>query len=578
MDRPFAASGWVPTKPLETWEQHYTEEFLTELLLKLGTNTKHIRCRPYDATTWMARAQTLSLLRYPELAVGDAHKAGLLCKALLSVLEGNTRPNYRLGANAGFWMRHEDPEEEYYEEPPVPVQDLDLDLDEEHDSQAVKFDTLLFQADKIVSDNLEYYPSAEMGRYSPQAYPWVQKRHTWRTPEVLDQINQEFSSTAESAACIAKRNAFDGATDGMNILGVFATRDIAKGETVLVDRSKIFGCAGPKQADLIVTHLDDGETVQRAVGGAANLHGGQGCSDVLHPNDEDDDVEHDLRWIRDQAGAEAPHIIMTARLFLICVQDGVDHPLDHKYIARLTPHYRNGVMKSFYLENDFNVMTQALQRFGIDIFANENFDTWVIFTVEARGSNNAWSNSIASCLNPLFSLINHSCEPNLTWKTHSDHRSLHVMALRDIKQGEQLFVEYDGYQHDVSYKERRESLSRWLDGDCKCTRCVREEQFEKELEAIARRRSDVTKNVTGSDSVYHDEAADAVPDLNIRTSAWDDSEPAELPEDGVEEGKWETVRKRATKAMAEKATAKKKKSSGNGRKHGKATRKDSFMS
>lgn len=77
----------------------------------------------------------------------------------------------------------------------------------------------------------------------------------------------------------------------------------------------------------------------------------------------------------------------------------------HHHSARLTPSYRTTAYKSFCLEKDITILMEVLQNFGIDIFANHNFDTWVLFEIHARVINNSWSDPLATCVSPLFSLI-----------------------------------------------------------------------------------------------------------------------------------------------------------------------------
>ncbi len=79
-----------------------------------------------------------------------------------------------------------------------------------------------------------------------------------------------------------------------------------------------------------------------------------------------------------------------------------------------------------------------------------------------------------------LSLFNHSCEPNVDWATQKDHRTVVMRVSRDVVAGEQLFVEYDGFEHDKPVHERRQRLTRWIDGLCMCTRCVREEQAQRD--------------------------------------------------------------------------------------------------
>ncbi|PPJ55423.1 hypothetical protein CBER1_02729 [Cercospora berteroae] len=536
MDVPFDPSKWQPTRSYETWEKQYSEAEILQLGQILASNTKEILSHPYDARTWIKRSYTLKLLRYPELAAGDGFKAAKLCRNIVEVLEGNTKPNFRLGLNMGFWMRHEDDDDEdgsggggggfmdgadddvdaYLASP------RDLDLDEEHDLQAVKFATLLSEAQKMILDNLDYAPNREEGLYSPRAYPWMKEEHWGRTDKTLGEIEKAFQEahkercgTRESVPCFSKRYAFGfgvGPNDGKDVIGVFANRELAENEFVLVDKSRLWGCAGPGTAESSLVNR----------GRSSNLYGGTGCLDELHPNDENDAVEHDLRWLRDRLGAEAPHTILMARCLLACVQDNISNPFDHTLIARLTPHYDPNLRKIFCLDKDISILNDALTRFGIDIFANHNFDTWVLFTLEARVANNAWSDPQAACLSPLFALINHSCDPNLSWRSLADHRTLILETKRSVKEGEQLFIEYDAFQHHKPVKERRAKLRLWLSEDCVCTRCVEEVKAEEEKAATATE----AKGVEESGEVEV-------------TPGWMDEMPAELPEDKVKEGKWE---------------------------------------
>ena len=125
-------------------------------------------------------------------------------------------------------------------------------------------------------------------------------------------------------------------------------------------------------------------------GDHSNLHGGIGCLDPIHPNLPTENTYQDLRWIRDRAGSHAAEIIVRCRFLLCCIEDNIEHPLDHHLLARLTPTYRRKKACFFILEHDIAILNDVLQQFGIDIFANLNFDTWVLFTLRARVDNNCW--------------------------------------------------------------------------------------------------------------------------------------------------------------------------------------------
>ena len=154
------------------------------------------------------------------------------------------------------------------------------------------------------------------------------------------------------------------------------------------------------------------------------------------------------------------------------------HPLGLSAIARSTPTYHCQEARRYSVPQNIAVPNEALQQFGVDIYADERFDTWILFTVAARLDNNCWSNPTCRVLSPLFSLFNHSCEPNVGWASSTDHCGIKVTTKRDIKAGEQLYLEYDSFVRDKPVQQRRERLSRWIEGPCMCTRCVREEKAE----------------------------------------------------------------------------------------------------
>ena len=106
----------------------------------------------------------------------------------------------------------------------------------------------------------------------------------------------------------------------------------------------------------------------------------------------------------------------------------------------------------------------------------------------------------------------HASEDEMEDGASEDHSTVIVRTLRDIRQGEQLFVEYDAFAHEKHYTERRKVLKRWLVTDCLCKRCVREESEELEKGGVGGR-------LDGEDEQSADESR-----------AWDVGERVELPE------------------------------------------------
>ncbi|KZW03365.1 SET domain-containing protein [Exidia glandulosa HHB12029] len=77
----------------------------------------------------------------------------------------------------------------------------------------------------------------------------------------------------------------------------------------------------------------------------------------------------------------------------------------------------------------------------------------------------------------LHSHLNHSCVPSVAAR-HIDHRTalarLSVVALKDLKEGEELTITY--IDPKLSLEDRRRELRAWGIRECRCERCVEEEK------------------------------------------------------------------------------------------------------
>lgn len=79
----------------------------------------------------------------------------------------------------------------------------------------------------------------------------------------------------------------------------------------------------------------------------------------------------------------------------------------------------------------------------------------------------------AALFSPHLACINHSCSPNVRFVFCPDSRDIKLIALRDIKKDEQLFLDYLGGASEISgWSERRELLYRIYGFHCRCSRCI----------------------------------------------------------------------------------------------------------
>ncbi|KAI7483254.1 hypothetical protein KC357_g3448 [Hortaea werneckii] len=512
MDRAFPAYDWQPTKPPEPGEEDISPR-LPSLISLLNRQTRCIYHHPYQPRLWYDRANTLTALRYPELAVGDAQKALMLCRSALDRLSENGN-RWRLGHAAGFWMRSggsDDDDDDDDDENVVATRDEQLQQ---------RLTDLQSDAFELQIRNLYYFPNYLEGRVRSRPYPWMRGEHRGRSDELIRQVNREFAWSSQGRDeeikacngvspdegvpfCVLQRHAFGKRTrdgqDGSDVLGVFAAKDIPKGTPILVDPSETWGCIGPGSK----RHSTD------------NPRDGRGCTDPIHPNLPSEDTSQDLRWIRERTGSAAADVLLRCRFLIRSIRDQTPHPLSHPLIARLTPTYRQDKTGLFSLNHDIVVPNECLQQFGIDIFADPAYDTWVLFTLAARIENNSWSDPVHKCVSPLFSLFNHSCAPNVEWTIGRDHTTLWVRSSREMGRGEQLFVMYDNFLLGQPLSERRKRLRRWLDADCQCSLCVQEEQEEQRL------RGERNKCDCGCGGC----------DKGNQTSLWDVEQKPVFPED-----------------------------------------------
>ncbi|KAF2421503.1 hypothetical protein EJ08DRAFT_515432 [Tothia fuscella] len=149
------------------------------------------------------------------------------------------------------------------------------------------------------------------------------------------------------------------------------------------------------------------------------------------------------------------------------------HPLFHPAINSLKPNYVRPTDPFRYILN-IVYPTKVLQQLGVDVFKDHQYDTWVIKTLMDRLRNNqddaVHQGEAVLGIHPLYSLFNHSCNPNTSFQAENDKRHISIKAVRAIKKGEEFFVEYTDVRH-FPYSIRQRILMRWVGPNCGCDRC-----------------------------------------------------------------------------------------------------------
>jgi nuclear receptor interaction protein len=133
----------------------------------------------------------------------------------------------------------------------------------------------------------------------------------------------------------------------------------------------------------------------------------------------------------------------------------------------------------------------------------EKYDWWIVQTLFAKfrgvadAQQSTWTGKPeVAAVHPLWCLANHSCNPNVTWRS-SGVRDLTVVSERvqwrrsrteseegeeergegewkGIKAGEEIWNHYTDI-HETEFRERRARLNAVLGGECRCERCSAEE-------------------------------------------------------------------------------------------------------
>lgn len=331
----------------------------------------------------------------------------------------------------------------------------------------------------------------QSGVITVRCWPWLSPSQLMRNKDLVTGVNNEFreaSGVAEVRISTIRTPSNGGETvRGSDVLGIFATQDISRGQTVLVSHTVITAtsvvspkichncCRDMASLGISCTTCSVNYCSLRCRTAAQNAYHKVTCG-------------KDFSWVyeadRNDIGQQATLFL---RVLAICVQSGM-HPLDHPLIARLTANYEGDHSEHFTFAADIQTPIRILQDLDVDPFADSRFDTWVLRTVWARlvinkiQSDDRPGERYILSVNPLHCFFNHSCDAQLFYDVGNDGGTKAVLcAKRKIKKGEELFVSYIDADKMPSVKKRREALFPWFGGDCRCERCRRESRAGKKV-------------------------------------------------------------------------------------------------
>ena len=483
--------------------------------------TKQLRELPYDPECWTWRGQRLLDLGYPELAIGDAYKAGLLVGAM-------KKNDTTLGENAllmyGMRLLHSNPGmgatlwtgdtfktrimDALYN---VEVKTVELLVNSLYNAHAFddaervcqiaakqfpqsKFfrgstltmlgelkQRLLSIPKPVEVDDIDYKEAIRNGGVSMRIYPWISSNLIQRDDAVIQRMKKNLRSL--STKCEIKESSVDGPSAEVSQgFGIFATEDVAKGDVILTEYTVTAGVASIQTCSACCKPLGSTRCTSAC---CKELYCSQDCVERAAATFHSSVCGKDFSYIYDlfsESVINSPRLIqaiLEIRVYAAIVQEQATHPLQSWILAPLQAQYQTQARKVLNLQSNYVWPIQALQTLGIDPFADHNWDTWVLFTIFGRIGNNIRRDYIETgdeylrleAINPLFSFLNHSCDPNVGY-TSENNSTLIMAAKRDIRKGEELAISYIGYDlTHLTRAKRQKKLRTWVGRECLCSRC-----------------------------------------------------------------------------------------------------------
>lgn len=373
----------------------------------------------------------------------------------------------------------------------------------------------------------------EWGMVRREVYPWNRHEPDRFSDESLEFLNKELVAMAPKCAVqVATLPAlleFASETDSYDViptckqLGVFATEDIAAGETVLEEYSLVTANNRLKESvcDACSEELPPLGSESTAVNCEEcydTVFCSQFCFDkaqeLYHPAVCEKDVDSIAKDTDARNADEALHLLLLARILAMAAHQEI-HPLDVsqiKYIwgdfvssqeneidvspnAGPPPQWTLPFSFTYNIETPFHI----LEKMDIDVYATvAQHDVWVLNTLYSkfRGTASARKNPRdgrpdVAAVHPFWCLANHDCDPNVTWNWGGrmvlKARETRVVGNRPggIRKGEEILNHYCDVT--IPVQDRREWARGSLGGWCMCSRC-------REESAAASRNTDTQTN------------------------------------------------------------------------------------
>lgn len=515
---------------------------------------------PYDLILFLQRAVVYSNLGYPDLAAGDAYRALLLTdevrndsfeyhqQAIESLASYSSAPadlpevlrygDLRRGSSDMVNGHGASPHQELAAVASVRCyQIISISLllcgclksayvycqrglsafPSNHELVTILENIMKVARGRLKTKTVDLADLPEWGLVRREVYPWNTHEPDRFANESLAVLNRELATMAPKCAVQASELPvlLEAAsnTDGYAIiptckqLGLFATQDIAPGETVLNEYSLL--TANNRHKDEACDACGSALPPLSAEQGPVQC---EECYDTVfcdeYCHDKAQELYHPAVCEKDvDAVAKDPeakesdaslYLLLLARLLAMATHQET-HPLELSQIKYIWGDFLSSNNNAIDLSPNagpppdwtlpfsfkYNIETplHVLEKMDINIYETlEHHDIWVLNTCYAkfRGTASARKSTRdgrpdVAAVHPYWCLANHDCNPNVTWewggkmRLQASERRVVNNRPGGIKAGEEILNHYCDI--DLPVQARREWAQGSLGGWCMCQRC-----------------------------------------------------------------------------------------------------------
>ncbi|KAF2651792.1 hypothetical protein K491DRAFT_82697 [Lophiostoma macrostomum CBS 122681] len=385
--------------------------------------------------------------------------------------------------------------------------------------------------------HIDEYP--DKGLVRRELYPWNDHEPDRFSSEIIEGINDDMAVVASKLEVkvveLPVLSAFtrENPSSAEHIqyvkqLGVFAKEDVAPGEIILQEKSLLTAVSRLHESycDACSTTLPSSRNLQPGSQQHTDTLACEDCEEVYYCSEECLDLAqthyHSVLCGISLGQSSTPkessdilYRLLLIRALALAEVQGM-HPLDLKELRYIWGDYHGLDLKEAFkvdsqglLQDPFGSVAQTLpfsfqhnilmplnilEKMDVNIFENSlHYDTWVFNTLyskfrgTASGRHGPDGRPELGAVHPLWSIANHSCDPNVTWEWEGNMEFRTREHLVDwagrnpdrrpgLRKGDEVLSHYCDVRLPV--KERREWAIGALGGECMCSRCLWEDAQE----------------------------------------------------------------------------------------------------